>query len=117
MVALKHADSHLNLQAEPDENAAVIGRADAGSMLIVRGEAENGWIPVRALSAEAWARAGRRSLGARGIPADGVTRDCRAANGRVRGNARAGRGSLGERGIPADGVACACRVRDYLRME
>ncbi len=56
MVALKHADSHLNLRAEPDENAAVIGRADAGSMLIVRGEAENGWVPVRALGTEAWVR-------------------------------------------------------------
>ena len=56
MVALKHADSHLNLRAEPGENATVIGYADAGSMLIVCGEAENGWIPVRALGAEAWAR-------------------------------------------------------------
>ncbi len=55
-VALKHADSHLNLRAEPNENAAVIGRADAGSMLAVRGEAENGWIPVCALGTEAWAR-------------------------------------------------------------
>ena len=56
IVALKHADSHLNLRAEPDENAAIIGHADAGSALTVRGEAENGWIPVRALGAEAWAR-------------------------------------------------------------
>ena len=28
MVALKHADSHLNLRAEPNENAAVIGREE-----------------------------------------------------------------------------------------
>lgn len=57
VVTLKRADSHLNLRQGPGENAAVIGRARAGSEVSVRGEAENGWIPVRALGVNAWARA------------------------------------------------------------